>query len=103
MALITRVIGEFPEAMLSKTTGSTRERYLVQDSRGRLRLPWPEKASSPSSERHVASQRQLLDQVPSHHAAFAEFIAKLLRLEPSRRPSAKRALEHHFFEKRYED
>lgn len=104
LALISRVIGPLPEAMLSKASPSVRERYLVQDSRtGHWRLPWPEKASSPSSERHVCSQRQLQDQVPSHHKAFAEFVGKLLRLEPSRRPSAARALQHSYLEQRFED
>jgi len=104
LALITRIVGELPEALVSKASQTARERYFVRDERtGRLRLPWPEKASSPSSERHVCSQSVLEDQVQSHHGVFAEFVGKLLRLEPSRRPSASRALQHNFFGQRFDD
>jgi len=104
LALIERIIGKIPEAMLNKASSSVRDKYLVKDSRsGNFRIPWPDKASSPSSERHVATQRELYDQVPSHHRAFAEFVGKLLRLEPSRRPSAGRALQHSYFQERFDD
>mmetsp|Transcript_48341 Transcript_48341/g.127651 ORF Transcript_48341/g.127651 Transcript_48341/m.127651 type:complete len:352 (+) Transcript_48341:429-1484(+) len=103
LALISRIIGELPEAMLGRAAAPIRERYLVQDGRGRWRIPWPERASSSSSERHVATQRPLPEQVPQPHAQFAEFVGKLLRLDPSRRPSAGRALQHTFFQQRYDD
>jgi len=104
LALIQRIIGEIPESMLTRAAPGIRERYLVQDGRsGRWRLPWPERASSSSSERHVASQLPLPEQVPQHHSEFVDFVGRLLRLDPTRRPSAGRALQHPFFQQRYED
>jgi len=103
LALIERIIEELPEGMLAKAPQATRDKYLVQTSSGRWRLPWPQKAASPSSERHVFSQRPLIEQVLPHHVPFAEFVGKLLRLEPSRRPSASRSLQHSFFSQVFED
>merc|ERR1719433_1252104 len=49
LALMARVIGALPLGMLDKASPAVRERYLTQDARtGHWRLPWPERASSPS-------------------------------------------------------
>eukprot|EP00415_Alexandrium_ostenfeldii_P001519 UN1519 len=104
LALMARMIGPLPSQLLDKASQSVRETYLVQDSRtGHWRLPWPEKASSPSSERHVYSQRPLPEQTLPEHADFAEFCGELLALEPGRRPSAVEALKHRFFSQSFRD
>jgi len=104
LALMARVIGAIPLGMLGEASPAVRERYLTQDSRtGHWRLPWPERASSPSSERHVLSQRPLPEQVLPQHSQFAEFCSALLTLEPRRRPSAVDAMQHSFFATRFRD
>lgn len=104
LALMERVIGPLPSAMLDKAGQSVREAYLVQDPRsGHWRLPWPERATSPSSERHVFSQRPLQEQTLPEHAMFADFCGELLALEPRRRPSAVDALKHKFFDAHFRD
>lgn len=104
LALMERIIDTLPQDMLSRASPSVRDRYLSRDNRsGTWRIPWPDKASSANSERHVASQRKLADQVLPHHRGFAEFVGKLLRLESRKRPSASRALESSFFEESFND
>lgn len=104
LALMARVIGPLPTEMLDRASQSVRETYLAQDSRtGHWRLPWPERASSASSERRVYSQRPLPEQVPPEHAVFAEFCGELLALESRRRPAAVEALRHKFFSAHFRD
>merc|ERR1719433_1473044 len=103
LAMMSRVIGPIPTWMLEKASPAVQERYFVRDSRGGWRLPWPERASSASSERHVREQRPLQEQVPLQHASLADFCGALLMLEPQRRPSAAEALRHPFFTVRFED
>jgi len=104
MALMERIIGRLPSDMLNNAAREVKDRYLHKSSSsGQWRLPWPEKASSSSSERHVHSQKSLLEQVPHPHKAFAEFLRGLLALQPHRRPSAAEAMRDPFFNERYND
>lgn len=104
LALIERIIGRLPTAMLDAAAKDVKERYLSKSSHtGHYRLPWPEKAASSSSERHVAAARPLLDQVPRAHEAFGDFLQSTLALDPKRRPGATQGLKHRFFSVRYED
>merc|ERR1711957_652362 len=104
LALMERIIDKLPQDMLGKASPSVRDRYLSRDNRsGTWRIPWPDKASNANSERHVASQRKLVDQVLPHHRSFADFVGKLLRMESNKRPSASRALQSSFFEDRFDD
>uniref|UniRef100_A0A7S4SLT8 Protein kinase domain-containing protein n=1 Tax=Alexandrium monilatum TaxID=311494 RepID=A0A7S4SLT8_9DINO len=97
LALMVQVIGAIPAGMLEGTSQAVRDSYLIQDPHtGHWRLPWPERASSPSSERHVYIQRPLLEQVLPEHVVFAEFCRELLALDPRRRPAAVDALRHEF-------
>jgi len=103
LALMEKIIDRLPQEMLGRASTSVRDRYLARDRNGAWRIPWPDKASSTNSERHVASQRKLVDQVLPHHRGFVDFVGKLLRLESSKRPSAARALHTSFFEERFDD
>mmetsp|Transcript_163230 Transcript_163230/g.301382 ORF Transcript_163230/g.301382 Transcript_163230/m.301382 type:complete len:544 (+) Transcript_163230:106-1737(+) len=97
LALMERIIGALPQFMMTMAHRSVKEKYLTfQLETGRWRLPWPERSSGSSSERHVFSQRRLQDQVPPNHKSFVDFVADLLVLDPSARCSASRALEHQF-------
>jgi len=102
LALITRVIGAFPQGMLDRASSSVNGKYLTQAG-GHARLAWPDKASSPSSERHVISARALPDQVPPHHKGLANFVGDLLRIDPSQRLSAAASLKHPFLAEKYSD
>jgi len=104
MAIISRVIGTLPQQMLDMSDQAVKQSYLTQDATsGCWRLPWPDRAASSSSERHVCSQRPLREQVLWQHAPFANFLCELLTLNPSRRSSAAKALQHPFFEERVRD
>lgn len=103
LALVERIIGPFPEAMLANAPQSVKDRYLAQTSSGKWRLPWPEKSASPTSERHVSSQVPLAMQVLPHHVPFVDFVGRLLRLDASGRPSARRSLQHQLFSSPFED
>jgi len=104
MALIQRIIAPLPDSMLERASDEVRKRYLAKDSRtGRWRLPWPERSSSPSSERHVCSQLRLRDQTPPEHSALTDFCETLLMLDPGKRPHAVNTLRHPFFKQQYRD
>lgn len=107
LALIERIIGPLPERMMRHAGTSAREHgWVVPSPSGVPRLPWPERASSTSSQRYVAAQVPLKEQVLPHHASFADFVAELLTLETkgSRgRPSAVESMKHPFFNARFDD
>lgn len=104
LALMERTLEPLPTSMLDAIPRGTREKYVAQDRHGRSRLAWPEKAQSPSSERHVRAQRRLDEMLStSQHSAFAEFVGHLLTVDPAKRPSASQALQHSFFSKRFSD
>lgn len=103
LALMERIIGPIPSNMLDRAGSSAKEKYLVKDSSGKLRLPWPERASSSSSERHVQSQKPLRYQAPSEHRGLLLFVADTLTLDPTRRASAADCLNHPFLSEKYTD
>lgn len=104
MALMERIIGPLPQFMLLMAHRSVKEKYLMfEQHTGRWRLPWPDRSSGSSSERHVCSQRHLKDQVPPNHRSFGDFVSDLLILDPSARASAAKALKHPFLSERIED
>jgi len=103
LALIQRIIGAFPQSMLDKASSSVKGKYLAQAGGGHMRLAWPDRAASASSERHVGSQRQLPDQVPPHHKGLADFVGDLLRIDPVQRLSSAAALKHPFLAEEYTD
>lgn len=100
LALMEQIIGPLPEQMLERA--SDRGNWLRKGSGG-WRLNWPDGASSSSSRHHVARQRPLAEQVMPQHAAFAAMVGELLTIDMGRRPSARDALKHHFFDRSYED
>lgn len=104
LALMQRVVGPLPARVLDQASQAAQESYLARDPRtGQWRLPWPERASSPSSERHVCSQRPLPDHVLPQHVRLADFCGELLALDPQRRPSAAQALQHPLFASQFHD
>jgi len=103
LALMERVLEPLPASMLSSAPKGMKEKYTAQSRDGQLRLHWPESAQSSASERHVHSQRPLAELVAPQHVSFAEFVGKLLTLDPQRRPSASEASRHSFFSKHFGD
>jgi len=104
LALVERTVDRFPSAMLRKSSQARQEQFLHQEQDGeQWRLYWPEKASSTSSEKHVRVQRPLHSLVQETHRPLADFVASLLILEPSRRPSASAALVHPFLFEQFSD
>lgn len=86
LALMERIIGNFPDSMLVRASEKAKARFL---SEGRLR--WPENAESEESVMNVHRQWPLADRVPPEHLDFVHFLSGLLSLDPSRReiPSSK--------------
>eukprot|EP00931_Biecheleriopsis_adriatica_P012434 TRINITY_DN113574_c0_g1_i1.p1 TRINITY_DN113574_c0_g1~~TRINITY_DN113574_c0_g1_i1.p1 ORF type:complete len:418 (+),score=79.69 TRINITY_DN113574_c0_g1_i1:34-1254(+) len=103
LALIERIIGAFPKEMVRKTSAKTKNMFFVPDDGDGWRLPWPERASSPTSERHVQEQIPLRQQVLQRHSHFADFVDTLLQLDPRKRAPAANALLHPFFAAEYQD
>jgi len=95
LALMERIIGPLPTSLTDRASKSLIDKWFKRDSRG-FRLAWPENSSSPSSERHVASQRRLQKQVPSIHAGLTDFCSDMLELDPRKRKSAAAMLNHPF-------
>mmetsp|Transcript_56793 Transcript_56793/g.122783 ORF Transcript_56793/g.122783 Transcript_56793/m.122783 type:complete len:579 (+) Transcript_56793:38-1774(+) len=105
LALMERVLQPLPPPMLNQAPRGVRDKYVKEDSHtGRLRLNWPEGASSSSSDRHVRTQRSIDDLAGDHqHSSFAHFVGQLLTADPSKRPSAAEALKNPFFSQHFED
>jgi len=102
LALMERILEPLPTSMLNKVKSESKDKYVIGGSRPRLK--WPEGASSPSSDRHVRSQRRLDDMMANEdHKPFAQFVGHLLTMDPAKRPSASEALRHPFFSKRFSD
>lgn len=102
LALMERVVEQFPTVMLENASEARRGQFATQETSG-LRLHWPERASSATSERLVRQQRSLQQLVHDGHRSLSDFVASLLILEPARRPSASAALMHPFLYDRFTD
>lgn len=103
LALMERAVEAFPPGMLVRASEARKEQFLTQGFSDSLRLHWPERASSVTSERSVRQQRPLHKLVQEEHRPLADFVASLLILEPARRPSAAAALVHPFLFERFSD
>lgn len=104
LALMERLLEPIPHALLSGAPQEVREKYMATGRNGRFRLHWPERASSPSSERHVQSQRPLAEQAAGpQHRPLVDFIAHLLNMDKAERPSANQSLRHGFFASAFAD
>eukprot|EP00930_Biecheleria_cincta_P082948 TRINITY_DN72582_c0_g1_i1.p1 TRINITY_DN72582_c0_g1~~TRINITY_DN72582_c0_g1_i1.p1 ORF type:complete len:407 (+),score=72.47 TRINITY_DN72582_c0_g1_i1:33-1253(+) len=105
LALVEQIIGEFPQRMIELTCEKVREEFFVRadGDQARWRLPWPERASSEPSRRHVARQRPLREHVLPGHASFVDFVASLLVMERKSRPRAINSLMHSFFASEFRD
>jgi len=103
LALMEAILDQsLPTSMLSKAPKAIKDKYLANGT-SQLRLAWPDRASSSSSERHVKNQRTLYRLVEENHGPFAGFVGHLLTLDPKRRPPCAEALKHSFFDRRYSD
>eukprot|EP00929_Paragymnodinium_shiwhaense_P005595 TRINITY_DN10778_c0_g1_i1.p1 TRINITY_DN10778_c0_g1~~TRINITY_DN10778_c0_g1_i1.p1 ORF type:complete len:617 (-),score=120.00 TRINITY_DN10778_c0_g1_i1:114-1964(-) len=102
LALMQQIIGILPTHLLERAAKNVQQRYLVRNGPG-WKLPWPERASSSSSQRHVNAQKPVQEQVPAEHKAFADFLTYMLELVPQKRPIAAQALQHPFFSVTFTD
>lgn len=102
LALMEKALERFPSAMLGLASQERRDQFMAEVGRA-CRLDFPQRASSETSARHVRSQRRLHEMVLERHRPVADFVASLLTLEPSRRPSASAALSHPFLFQRVDD
>lgn len=103
LALMERIIGPLPSALLAPAGQTVKEKYLTQDSVDNWRLNWPCPSVSSSSERHVRSQRPLANLVLKQHAMLAACASSMLTQKSSRRPSAAEVLKHPFFLAQFDD
>merc|ERR1712151_249051 len=89
LALMERAIEPLPSSMLDDARQNRKDMYLTQDPDTRhWRLHWPEGTSSTTSERRVRGQKPLAKLVLQQHRSLAEFVASLLILQPTRRPTS---------------
>lgn len=103
LALMEKIVQQLPQALLATAGPTIKEEYLTQTSGGSWRVNWPAPSASPSSKRHVRSQRPLSQLVLKQHAPLVDCASSILTPEPSRRPSAAEALKHPFFAMKFED
>eukprot|EP00931_Biecheleriopsis_adriatica_P053836 TRINITY_DN31600_c0_g1_i1.p1 TRINITY_DN31600_c0_g1~~TRINITY_DN31600_c0_g1_i1.p1 ORF type:complete len:480 (+),score=93.91 TRINITY_DN31600_c0_g1_i1:80-1441(+) len=104
LALMQKIVGPLPEFMLSGTKDDVKQKYLRKSGGGQSwRLNWPEGASSPDSEKHVACQNSLARHVERQHGLLADLVAFCLTHDPQKRPSASEALRHKFISEPVDD
>ncbi|KAL2897656.1 Serine/threonine-protein kinase AFC3 [Bienertia sinuspersici] len=102
LAMMERVLQPFPPHIIQKATRGA-EVYFRQGSR----LNWPEGAKSRESIRAVQRLQHVKDLISWHlcspsSCVFIDLLYKLLRFDPSERLSAKEALNHSFFRRKFE-
>eukprot|EP00435_Cladocopium_sp_Y103_P038279 s1245_g10.t1 len=85
LAMMERILEPFPESMLSRVSGKTKERFVAEITEDQHRLQWPKNAESEKSVMKVWKQWPLEDRVPAEHMDFVHFLRGLLALEPWRR------------------
>eukprot|EP00440_Ansanella_granifera_P051628 gb/GFBE01055974.1/.p1 GENE.gb/GFBE01055974.1/~~gb/GFBE01055974.1/.p1 ORF type:complete len:510 (+),score=111.59 gb/GFBE01055974.1/:1-1530(+) len=109
LALMEKIVGPLPDFMLEGASDEVKMKFMApkkngaHGDRGVWRLNWPEGASSPSSESHVASQLPLVRHVQSEHHLLADLVRFLLTHDPRKRPSASEALRHPFLTEPVDD
>ncbi|CAE7761056.1 Serine/threonine-protein kinase AFC2 [Symbiodinium microadriaticum] len=103
LALMQRALERFPQTLLAKAGVNHNDRFVVKDPPSTWRLRWPEGAPSEASSNKVRQQRPLHQMVQKQHRSLADFTAALLILDPSKRPSAKHALDHAFLAEKFTD
>mmetsp|Transcript_9918 Transcript_9918/g.28791 ORF Transcript_9918/g.28791 Transcript_9918/m.28791 type:complete len:486 (-) Transcript_9918:20-1477(-) len=104
LALMERILRPLPQSLLSAASSEAEQQFLAAGRDGRRRLHWPERASSPASERHVSSQRPLAEQAATaQHKPLVDFVAHLLTMDKTERPSAGQSLRHGFFASAFAD
>lgn len=104
LALMERILEALPTAMLQRASRNAKDEFLGKDSdNDRWFLRYPELASSPASRQHVASQRQLKEQVLPEHRLLADITREVLRIDPKKRANAHKALKHSFFQTSFKD
>lgn len=97
LALMEAILYPLPSAILDTASSAIREKYATRGKDGITRLSWPNGTQSPSSQRYVLSQKPLRDHVCcAEHKEFADFVGHLLVLDPARRPTASKSLQHPF-------
>ncbi|XP_074286358.1 serine/threonine-protein kinase AFC3-like isoform X3 [Silene latifolia] len=96
LAMMEKVLGPFPRHMIQKATRGA-EKYFRRGSR----LNWPEGAESRESCRAVQKLEHVKDLISRHvdrsKSSLIDLLCKLLRFDPTERPTAKEALNHPFF------
>ncbi|XP_058111180.1 serine/threonine-protein kinase AFC3 isoform X2 [Magnolia sinica] len=96
LAMMEGVLGPLPEHMIRKA-----HRCVEKYFRRGVRLNWPEGAVSRESIRAVKKLDRLKDLVFRHvecsRASLSDLLHGLLRFDPSKRLTARQALDHPFF------
>ncbi|QDP16936.1 hypothetical protein Tsubulata_013518 [Turnera subulata] len=96
LAMMERVLGPLPKHMIQKADRGA-EKYFRKGSR----LNWPEGADSRESIRAVRKLDRLKDIISQHagssSASLIDLLYSLLEYEPSKRLTAREALDHPFF------
>lgn len=105
LVLMEHVVELLPHRLLASTPKDARDKYLMQksDSHGTLKWELNRPALSTPSVRKVRKTDKLQDLVTAHHRQFADFAGFLLTVDPARRPSAAKALEHPFLARHWDD
>ncbi|AES73840.1 putative dual-specificity kinase CMGC-CLK family [Medicago truncatula] len=95
LAMMERVLGPLPEHMVQRSKGT--EKYFKRGSR----LRWPEGAVSRESINAVKKLGDLKDIISRHvessRSSLTDLLYGLLTYEPSKRITARQALDHPFF------
>ena len=96
--MMVKMNGEFPKSMVNSAAKHFRKYF---DSSNHF--IWPKFASSEESEKAIKQMKLLDDLITKEHSELIDLVRKLLTFDPSRRISAKNALQHKFFRKWYGD
>ncbi|XP_026191745.1 serine/threonine-protein kinase AFC1 [Cyclospora cayetanensis] len=97
LAMMERIVEPFPVEMLQKAQRGAGKGYLATDSRGSVRLKWPEGAASQGSLDRVKNCVPLESLVLPQDRLLADFVRFILQINPKKRPEPEEALRHPIF------
>eukprot|EP00435_Cladocopium_sp_Y103_P070274 s284_g35.t1 len=100
LVLMERCLERFPQELLSKASRRPDGRFVVKDPVSRWQLRVPESAESLGK---VKQQKPLKKLVQTEHMSVATFSSSMLVLDPTKRPSARKALKHEFLSESFPD
>ena len=105
LSLMEKCCGHYPNWMINNTRNEEVKKIFLDCNRHKddkvldIRLT----KHYDKIKKALLNQRTIEESICNKHSEFSEFIRFLLKIDPKKRPTAKEALRHSFFKKKFID